>query len=275
MSVKEETVSVILPTRDRAHWLAQTIRSVLAQSYAPSEIIVIDDGSQDSTHEVLSDLVREAAPIAIQIHRTAGVGVSAARNLGIQKAIGNFIALLDSDDQWHPQKLKKQMACLKNNPDAPLCHTEEIWIRNGKRVNACKHHEKSGGWIFEKCLRRCVISPSASLIRREVFSEIGLFDESLPVCEDYDLWLRICARHPIVFLGEALTIKNGGHKDQLSHAYPIMDRYRIYALEKILNSNTFSPTQVEMVRNMIAEKSSIIAAGARKRGKIELAQQYE
>lgn len=274
MRVKEKTVSVILPTRDRAHWLPQTLQSVFAQSYVPFEIIIIDDGSQDSTPEVLKNFAQTAA-FPFHILTTPGVGVSAARNAGIKKAQGDFIALLDSDDQWHPKKLEKQLACLEAHADAALCHSEEIWIRRGKRVNACKHHEKSGGWIFEKCLTRCVISPSASVIRREVFSQLGLFDESLPVCEDYDLWLRICARYPVAFVAEPLTIKNGGHEDQLSHAYPIMDRYRIYALQKILDSHSLSPDQTEKVRNMIVEKSKIIATGARKRGNIELATQYE
>ena len=275
MSVKDKTVSVILPTRDRAPWLQKTIRSIVAQSHKPFEIIVIDDGSRDNTQAILATECANAAPQVFHFLQTTGLGVSAARNLGIRMARGAFIALIDSDDQWHPLKLEKQIACLENHPDAALCHTEEIWIRNGKRVNACKHHEKSGGWIFEKCLPRCVISPSASLIRSSIFSEVGMFDETLPVCEDYDLWLRICSRFAVAFVAEALTIKNGGHPDQLSHAYPMMDQYRISALEKILHGKTLTPAQIILVHNMIAEKSKIIATGARKRGNLELAKQYE
>ena len=114
-----------------------------------------------------------------------------------------------------------------------------------------KKHAKSGGHIFRQCLPLCVISPSSVMIQRSLFDEIGLFDESLPACEDYDLWLRICARHPVLFLQEPMIIKHGGHRDQLSRRYWGMDRFRIQALEKIIDAPGLSPADRIAVAEML------------------------
>lgn len=201
-------------------------------------------------------------------------GVSSARNLGIRHATGEWIALLDSDDEWLPNKLPRQLDALQDQPDYRLCHTDEIWIRNGKRVNAMSKHQKSGGHIYQKCLPLCVISPSSVLIKASLFDEIGLFDESLPACEDYDMWLRICAQHPVLFVNEMLINKYGGHEDQLSHRHWGMDRFRVQALEKIINSNTLHDDDKQASINVLAEKCHILAQGADKRGNHELARQY-
>ncbi len=169
--------------------VGRALRSVLAQTRPPDEIIVVDDGSEDNT----SGMIRSTFP-EITLITQANRGVSAARNVGINRASGEWIAFLDSDDEWQPDKLEKQLLTLAEHPDCPLCHTNEIWIRNGRRVDEGKRHTKSGGRIFKRCLPLCVISPSAAIIRRALFDEIGMFDEDLPVCEDYDMWLRICAR---------------------------------------------------------------------------------
>ncbi len=100
-----------------------------------------------------------------------------------------------------------------------VCHTDEIWIRNGRRVNARKKHGKKGGWIFQHCLPLCAMSPSSIMIHRDVFTALGGFDERLPACEDYDLWLRITARYPVLFTRQPLIEKYGGHDDQLSRKY--------------------------------------------------------
>lgn len=250
--------------------MPRALASVFAQDFEDFEVLVIDDGSQDQSLSWLS-AQNEARLRVLQSH---GAGVSAARNLGITHAHGAFIALLDSDDAWLPKKLSLQLRALEKNPHAALCHTDEIWIRSGKRVNACKHHEKSGGDVFSRCLERCVISPSSALIRREIFSQVGLFDERLPVCEDYDLWLRICSGRVIAYLEEPLTVKYGGHADQLSRRYPVMDQYRVQALEKLLRNTLLSDRQRAQVFEMLARKCRIIELGARKRGRHQVAAEY-
>lgn len=255
-------VSLIIATHDRAQLLERALRSVLAQTRRPDEVIVVDDGSGDET----AALVRERHPwVALleQPHR----GVSAARNRGIEAATGDWVAILDSDDEWQPRKLERQLEAISRAPAYRVCHTDEIWIRRGRRVNPARKHAKSGGQIFRACLPLCAISPSSVLLARTVLDEVGLFDESLPACEDYDLWLRVCARHPVLYLEEPLVIKHGGHADQLSARHWGMDRFRIHALEKILTRGALSPGDWEAARATLIRKIEIYLVGARKREK--------
>ncbi|MDJ0807787.1 MAG: glycosyltransferase family A protein [Gammaproteobacteria bacterium] len=262
-------ISVIIPTFNRAHTLPRALDSVFAQSRPADEVLIIDDGSEDETRE----LVERDYPQCRYFHQENS-GVSRARNLGIHEARGDWIALLDSDDAWLPDKLQRQQQALTDHPGNRLCHTEEIWIRNGSRVNAMHKHRKSGGHIFRACLPLCVISPSSVLLHRALLEEIGSFDETLPACEDYDLWLRICAREPVLFINEPLIVKHGGHADQLSHKHWGMDRFRVQALEKLIATNTLHETDLSAAIHMLLEKAGILAQGAEKRGKVQRADHY-
>ncbi len=263
-------ISVIIPTHNRCRLLARAVDSVLAQTYHGFELIVVDDGSTDETAALLARYGNRIRVIRQPDRR----GVSAARNLGIGQAAGRLIALLDSDDYWLPQKLARQVAFFEDNPHAVICQTEEIWIRNGVRVNPKKRHQKFGGWIFEKCLPLCLVSPSAVMLRKSLFGEVGLFDENLPACEDYDMWLRISCQYPVGLIEEALIAKCGGHADQLSRM-PELDKYRIQALVKILGRNCLSPGQREAAHKMLVEKCRIYAGGCRKRGRLAEARYYD
>jgi glycosyltransferase involved in cell wall biosynthesis len=257
-------ISVIIPTFNRRERLRKALQSVIIQEGASFEVIVIDDGSTDATGQML----REEFPSARYFSQDRQ-GPSAARNRGIEKAQGEWIAFLDSDDEWMPGKLAAQLEFSKQNPEYLIHQTEEIWIRNGRRVNPMKKHQKYGGWIFEKCLPLCIISPSAVMMRRKLFEEIGLFDETLPACEDYDLWLRVTSRYPAGLIEKAYVIKYGGHRDQRSHEFPAMDQFRIQSLAKLLKSGGLSPEQEQIVRITLEEKSRIYIQGALKRGKQE------
>lgn len=263
-------ISVVIPTYNRRGLLGRALASVLAQTHAPDEVIVVDDGSDDGTAAWLG---RDWPSVACVVQENRGV--SAARNCGVAAAHGEWIAFLDSDDEWHPEKLERQLDALARQPDCPLCHTNEIWIRNGRRVNPRRRHEKRGGRIFAHCLPLCVISPSAAVIRRDILLAFGGFDEALPACEDYDLWLRLCARHPVAFVDVPLVVKHGGHDDQLSRAHWGMDRFRIHALKKILATHDLTPIQRKEAENTLNEKIAIYTAGARKRGRFEEAEQLE
>ncbi|RDH88572.1 MAG: glycosyl transferase [endosymbiont of Escarpia spicata] len=255
-------ISVIIPTYNRVDTLPRALDSVLSQHLAADEVIVVDDGSTDETAELIS----RRYPQCRYLHQP-NQGVSSARNLGIREAQGEWIALLDSDDAWLPQKLQLQSEALKAEPDHLICHTEEIWIRNGVRVNAMHKHAKSGGFIFDRCLPLCAISPSSVILHRSLFDSVGLFDERLPACEDYDLWLRICATEPVLFLSEPLITKYGGHADQLSHKHWGMDRFRIQALEKIVQDKRLQENDRFAAIEMLLKKAEIMAKGAEKRGK--------
>tara|TARA_B100001741_G_scaffold74766_1_gene60466 strand:+ start:2379 stop:3206 length:828 start_codon:yes stop_codon:yes gene_type:complete len=256
-------ISVIIPTFNRKETLKRAIRSVLMQSYTPYELIVIDDGSDDGTKEWLKDNY----PNVKYIYQMNS-GVSSARNKGIKFARGDWIALLDSDDEWLPSKLKDQANEIELNPAAKFLHTNEIWIRNGVRVNQMKKHKKYGGYIFEKCLDMCRISPSSVLIKKDIFDEIGMFDETLKVCEDYDLWLRFASKYPVHFLDQPLIKKYGGHSDQLSKVDDGIESYRIRSLKKIMNSGILNKKQKTITKDVLVKKMYIYAKGLEKRNKI-------
>lgn len=268
--MKRASVAVVIPTYNRAHLLERAIGSVLEQSRPADEIVVIDDGSTDET----SRLVGEKFPTVRYLNQP-NRGVSAARNLGISETESEWIAFLDSDDEWLADKLKNQLDQLANQDTAQVCHTEEIWVRNGKRVNAMKKHAKKGGWIFHDCLPLCAMSPSSIMINRSVFNSVGLFDESLPACEDYDLWLRICSRYPVLFIEQPQIVKYGGHEDQLSRKFWGMDRFRISALKKVIDAGTLNPDDHNAACDMLVKKAGIYLHGLRKREKEEEARQYE
>lgn len=262
-------ISVIIPTYNRADLLKDAVDSVLAQTYQDFELLIIDDGSTDHTRELLASYETHVTYL-FQGNR----GVSSARNLGIRSSTGEYIALLDSDDLWLPSKLEQQVTVMEHDPNLQLCHTEEIWIRRGVRVNPKRKHQKYGGYIFPYCLPLCVISPSSVMIRRMLFDDIGCFDEELPACEDYDLWLRITKTYPVHFIETPLIIKRGGHEDQLSRKYWGIDRFRIQALEKLLQTGDLTPEQQEQTLQELRCKCEVMAKGSLKRQKIQEWERY-
>ena len=257
-------ISVIIPTFNRRHTLKRAISSVLNQTLKPVEIIVVDDGSTDGTDEWL-----QLYHPSIKLISQSNSGVSSARNIGIQHAQTDWISLLDSDDEWLKDKLEKQVNILLKNSNILFCHTDEIWVRNGVRVNQGKKHQKYGGMIFENCLDICRISPSSSLFHRSLLDDVGFFDEELKVCEDYDLWLRITVKYPVLYLDEPLIIKYGGHKNQLSKVPEGIERYRIQTLEKLRLDKILDPKQKYLVERMLVKKYTIYANGVLKRGRKE------
>ena len=263
-------VSVVIPTYNRIETLGRALRSVINQTFSDWELIVVDDGSTDGTVK----MILSKYP-AIHLHRQGHTGVSSARNAGVALASGEWIAFLDSDDAWLPEKLERQLSHLAKEPELRLSHTDEIWIRHDTRVNQPKEYAKSGGRIYHRCLPRCCICPSSVLMHRDLFNEIGGFDETFPVCEDYDLWLRITAREPVHHLDEALVRKYGGHEDQLSTNTWGMDRYRIRALEKILIEKILTPKDQLLTKETLIKKLRILITGARKRGNQEIVAEYE
>ena len=271
MIEKKPLVSVIIPTFNRASMVVEAVDSVLAQSYHPLEIIVVDDGSTDDTEVRLAGYGERIKVIRRSLNR----GVSAARNCGIRRSCGSYVALLDSDDLWLPDKIECQVDFFLKQPEARICQTEEIWIRRGKRVNPRRKHRKYSGYIFPHCLPLCIVSPSAVMIKQELLSQVGLFDEQLPACEDYDLWLRIAAHYPIFLLEEPLIIKRGGHADQLSGTVLFLDRYRIQSLCKLLQKEELSAAQRQQVLTELEKKARIFRNGCLKRGKIAEVEQVD
>lgn len=254
------TVSVVIPTFNRLGWIAEAVRSVLEQTHRGLELVVVDDGStDDSVRRLEADNVDARARFLYQENR----GVSAARNRGIAETRGRWIAFLDSDDVWKPEKLARQMEWHRRHPHYRISCTDEEWIRRGRRVNPRTRHQKYCGWILLESLQRCIVSPSSALVDRTVFETAGLFDEALPVCEDYDFWLRVGLRYPIGYVPETLIVKRGGHAGQLS-ARRAADVFRVRALENLLGMDL--PDSVrDRVRAEIVKRAMILAAGFEKR----------
>lgn len=259
-------VSVIIPVYNRKEKIKRAIDSVLKQSIKADEIIVIDDGSNDGTQKVLKGYKNH-----IKIITQTNKGVSAARNRGIKSAKNSWIALLDSDDWWFEDKLKEQIEFHKQNPNILISQTDEVWIKNSQEIKKAKRFRKKlQGFIFKESLKLCLISPSAVMIHKSVFDDVGIFDETLPACEDYDLWLRITAKYFVGLIERALIAKTGGHEDQLSIKYWGMDRFRIKAMQKHIDNPLFR----DDVLKEITDKCQIIINGAKKRKNRKIYQEY-
>lgn len=260
-------VSVILPTYNRADFIGRTLDSLFAQTYENWECVVIDDGSTDETVAVLKEY---DDPRMAYIHQE-NQGVSGARNTGIARSRGQMIALLDSDDEWMPTKLATQLDYMAEH-GYEICQTDEIWYRNGKRVNQKYKYTKPEGWFFEASLKMCLISPSCTMFTRAAWENIGPFDVDMPSCEDYDMWLRACLQYPVGLVSENLTVKHGGRPDQLSICVPCADLHRIRALVKILQCGKLDASQHSMALDELENKVSIYTQGCEKRGKTDEAQ---
>lgn len=260
-------ISVIIPSYNRYELLKRAVASVFAQTYLPFEVIVVDDGSDDATSHIQNDF-----PTIKYIYQKNS-GVSMARNLGIKYAKGEWIAFLDSDDAWHQEKLQKQRSFHQNNPDILMSYTDEVWIRDAVEVKIPKKFSKIGKDAFVENLSYCNIAPSSVLMHRSLFSQVGLFDEDLEVCEDYDLWLRVALHHKIGLIREKLIYKYAGHEDQLSFKHWGMDRFRVLSLEKILgNANQ---VQKELIKKELVKKYTLLKKGALKYDRILDTKIYE
>jgi len=251
-------VSVIIPTYNRRELVARAVKSVINQTYWNTEIIVVDDGSTDNTKNFLQSFFPHIKYI-YQENR----GVSAARNCGVSVSSGKYIAFLDSDDEWMAEFLDKTVNYMISG-DFRIAQADERWIRNGKHLNKMKKHEKFEGDIFIPSLSLCLVTPSAVVMERELFLSYGGFDESLPACEDYDLWLRMGVSEKFGYLREILVTKYGGHEDQLSST-PLLDKYRILSLLKIGSSYISDELKKNAIIEKLIEKIEIFENGAKKR----------
>ena len=263
-------ISAIIPSYNRQQRLKRALASVYQQTSPADEVILVDDGSTDGSCSGL-----EGEFPGLRVLRQPHRGVSAARNRGIVEARHDWIALLDSDDCWLPQKLARLRDAARGNPDFALYHSDEIWIRDGVRVNPMQKHRKHGGWIFQRCLPLCAISPSTVLMRKATLIELGLFDETLPACEDYDLWLRLCHRYPVHFVAEALVTRYAGHEDQLSRQHPLMDRFRVRSLARLLDTECLQPEDFAAARETLLGKLDILLKGAQKHDNRAVIEEFE
>lgn len=262
--------SIIIPTYNRKNFLKIAINSALSQTFTDFELLVIDDGSTDKTKDLVKSLKDKRIRYIHQKHS----GVSSARNKGIAASRAEWICFLDSDDRFCINKLEITYNHIKKYPEYSIFHTQEAWYRNGKLLSEKKYQKKPTGFVFKDVVKLCCVSPSTVVIKKSVFKKCGYFDENLPACEDYDFWLRISLKFPIFLIPECLTIKQGGHICQQSKKFPSLDKFRIYALEKILKASDLSNDNYNIAYNELVNKCTIYTEGAAKRGKTKEVNHY-
>jgi len=199
-----DKISVIIPTYNRANLLPRAIESVLRQTFKNFELIIVDDGSTDNTTEVVKEFLKKDKRIKyIKLNKNSGVPAH-PRNIGIQNAVGEYIAFLDSDDEWLPEKLEKQMQLFtnsSNNLGFVGCNGIVIDEKNNKTTEykILKYED-----IFKELLINNFISTSSILVKKKVFNKIGFFDENLKIGEDRDMWIRIAQQYKFDFISQPL-----------------------------------------------------------------------
>lgn len=261
--------SVIIPTYNRVDYLCFTVESVLKQTFKEFELIIVDDGSTDGTKNMVSEYTDPRLKYVYHDNK----GVSYSRNRGLELSKGVYMAFLDSDDRWVPHKLETTLEYINKYPEIQIFHTEELWYKNDRIQNQKKKHKKPDGYVYLNALPICCISMSTAVLNKEVINKVGMFDESLPACEDYDFWLRTAIKYKVKLIPEYLTIKYGGRPDQLSAQHGL-DKFRIRSLEKMLNSNLQDKEMYAKTREELVRKCGIFSKGAKKRGKFEEAEHY-
>jgi glycosyltransferase involved in cell wall biosynthesis len=267
-----DLISVIIPTFNRSAVLLRAIESVLNQTYNNFELIIVDDGSTDETELLLSPYIKSGQ---LHYYKKTNGGVASARNYGVKQSSGAWIAFLDSDDEWLPEKLSEQIKYLSQHPELSIAYTEEIWIRNSIRVNQKKSHQKIGGRIFENCLEQCLIAPSSVIMTRTLFNSFNGFDENFVVCEDYDLWLKISCFHEIGLIDKALIIKYGGHEDQLSTKFFAMDMWRIKSMLHLFKTFQLQEKDKNLLCETMKTKGAVLIKGYLKHNNPEAARLVE
>ncbi len=267
-------VSVVIPTFNRSHLLGRAVDSVLRQTWPCSELIIVDDGSTDDTYEFLKKL-SHSAQIPVRIFCQQNRGPAAARNVAVRASSFPYLAFLDSDDHWHKKKLEKQYQSLANNPQYKISHTREKWLRDGVHLNQKKKHIPRHGEIFDHCLQLCGVGMSTVMVTKSIFDHVGLFDESLRCCEDYDFWLRTSCRYPFFLIDEYLTVKEGGREDQVSYQYRLgMDELRIHSLRKLLDGGILDCSQHLKALREFKKKAMIFGKGCLKHDKTDTGRFY-
>ena len=195
-------VSIIIPVYNGEAFIKDAVESVLNQTFRDFELIVVNDGSEDNTEDVLLPYTR-----SIRYIKMENRGVSAARNMGIRRSKGEFVAFLDQDDAFHPRKLEVTVSYLDAHPDMAMVYTPIDRIDSEGTMLQRKRLKGHSGDIFPRLFLKSFIAPSMAVCRKKIFSEIGMFSETLSSeGEDYDLFLRIASRFKVGYVNEPLVI---------------------------------------------------------------------
>ena len=241
-------VSAIIPTYNYARYVAAAIKSVLAQSFKDLEIVVVDDGSTDETTETLRPFAERIRYIP-QVHR----GLAAARNVGIRVARGRYLAFLDSDDLWLPDKVSMQVARLDAEPAVGVVYCEAVLFDEASQTviphSYWSHHPS--GRILPWLIRQNVVPSPTPMVRRELFDQVGPFDESLSACEDWDMWIRIAQVSEFAYVDRVLA-EYRVHSANMSLDHERMMTNRLRVLEKAFSAAGVSPATRRLRRSIFS-----------------------
>ncbi len=270
MEHKRPLISAIIPVYNRPEQIREAIESVLNQTWRPLELIIGDDGSTDHTKTVIEEVLSttDANLMDCEVLELSHTGMpGAVRNRCAEKAKGEILAFLDSDDLWLPEKLEKQYSLHREHPGLMISHTREEWNRAGRIISQSKLRHNRKGDMFADSLKKCIIGPSTVMIRADYYHSTGGFREDLEIAEDYEFWLRITAEQKVAYLDEPLTVKRAGHEGQLSEKYGHIEMFRIQGLKQLVDSEYFKEPQASLAAEELAGKCRVYSKGCLKRGK--------
>lgn len=230
-------VSVVIPTFNHGRYVGEAVRSALDQSYQDLEVIVIDDGSTDDTREVIRGFGGR-----VRYFHQENRGLAAARNRGIEESRGSFVAFLDADDLWLPRKLERQLEVFDQHPSASLVYAGIFEVDGEGRVLTEVRPRHRGMALPQLLLDNVVIgSGTTAVVPRECLREVGGFDERLPVCEDWDLWLRIVRRYELDYADEPLAMYRL-HAGNIHKDHERMKAGRLAVLDKFFADPALPPS---------------------------------
>jgi glycosyltransferase involved in cell wall biosynthesis len=222
-------VSVVIPSYNSAGYIVAAVESARAQTFTDIEILVVDDGSTDDTRAVVAPYETVSGTPVRYIHQ-ANAGVSAARNKGIAQSRGRYVAFLDADDLWLPQKLERQMAALAANPAAGACHTANFLVDDNLNPLG-EHHCPRVGAVLEDLLFRgnAVGTPSSVVVEKRWLEKTGGFNDAFSHSADWDMWIRLAQHTEFVYVDEPL-LKYRWHANNMSRNVPLIESDTLAAL---------------------------------------------
>lgn len=230
MANTSSLVSIILPTYNCANFLPDSIRSILLQTYGSYEIVVVDDGSTDNTKEVLDTFMGKIKYISLEQNK----GLPTARNIGIQSAQGKYIAFIDADDLWSPEKLQTDIEYFQMYPEVGMVYSRHVNVdEKGKFINrGTKRQLPSGNIFIQLFSEQNFITTSTVVVKKEVFETTGLFDEQFFNCQDWDMWLRIAFYFKVAGINKFL-VKYRHNPNSLSKNYQRVLKHQKMVIDKI------------------------------------------
>ncbi len=263
------TVSVIIHTYNNEKFIAETIESVLNQTYKDYEIIIVDDGSVDGTRDALSPYKQK-----IRYHYKENGGIASAKNTGISLSEAEFVAFLDHDDLWVSDKLQLQMECFKENPQVGLVYAQYTSFRDGKELRT-KPEKGYSGWIFKELLAKSFIQTSTVMVKKECLNIVGSYDESFSLGDEYDMFLRISKKFQCGFVDKGLT-RYRVHDTNASNNDFLFDNENLGVYKKIYDNFTdLDGEEKKILRKRIARYSMKVAEGLISQGKLEESKKYQ